>query len=65
MLSPSRVSLSHAAHWLLASVLVLLGVLAIIQPSLYLSLFTSKAAVYLVWFVGIVLLYFLLREDRA
>ena len=65
MLSPGRVSLSHAVHWLLAAVLLLLGVLAVVQPSRYLFLFTSKSALFFVWCSGIVLVYFLLREDRA
>jgi hypothetical protein len=65
MLSPGRVSLSHATHWLLAAVVLLLGGLALVQPSRYLFLFTSKSTVYLVCCAGIILLYFLLREDRA
>jgi hypothetical protein len=65
MLSPGRVSLSHAVHWLVAAVLLLLGVLAVLQPSRYILLFTSKSVLLFVWCSGIVLLYFLLREDRA
>jgi|HubBroStandDraft_3_1064219.scaffolds.fasta_scaffold2159873_1 hypothetical protein len=64
-MSSPRISLSHTAHWLLAAVLLFFGVLAVVQPSGYLSLFTSKSAVYFVCCAGIVLLYFLLREDRA
>jgi len=63
-MSSPRISLSHTAHWLLTAVLLFFGVLAVVQPSGYLSLFTSSA-VYFVCFAGIVLLYFLLREDRA
>jgi hypothetical protein len=65
MLSPSRVSLSHAVHWLLTAVLLLLGLLAVVQPSQYLFLFTSKGSLFFVCGAGIVLAYFLLREDRA
>jgi len=65
MLSPGRVGFSHIAHWLLAAVLLLLGALAVLQPSRYIFLFTSKGAVYFVCCTGIVLLYFLLREDGA
>jgi hypothetical protein len=50
---------------LLAVVLLLLGAMAVLQPSRYIFLFTSKGVVYFVCFTGIVLLYFLLREDRA
>ena len=65
MLSPSRVSLSHAVHWLLTAVLLLLGMVAVVQPSRYLLLFTSKGSLFFVCGAGIVLAYFLLREDRA
>jgi hypothetical protein len=65
MLSPGRVNFSHIAHWLLAAVLLLLGMLAVLQPSRYIFLFTSKSVLFFVWCCGIVLLYFLLREDRA
>jgi hypothetical protein len=65
MLSPGRVSLSHAVHCLVAAVLLLLGALAVAQPSRYLFLFTSKNTVYFICFAGIILLYLLLREDRA
>jgi len=65
VMSSPRISLSHTAHWLLAAVLLFFGVLAVVQPSGYLFLFTSKSAVYFVCCTGIVLLYFLLREDRA
>ena len=65
MLSPGRVSFSHIAHWLLAAVLLLLGVLAVVQPSRYILLFTSKSVLFFVWCSGVVLLYFLLRENRA
>jgi hypothetical protein len=64
MLSP-RLSPTHAVHWLLAALLLLLGGLAVLQPEWYLFLFTSKGVLFFVWFAGIVLLYFLLREDRA
>jgi hypothetical protein len=64
MLSP-RMSPMHAAHWLLAGVLLFLGGLAVLQPERYLFFFTSKGVFFFVWFAGIVLLYFLLREDHA
>ena len=65
MLSPGRVSFSHVAQWLLAALLLLLGTIAVIEPSRYLFLFTSKGALFVVSCAGMLLLYFLLREDRA
>ena len=38
---------------------------AVVQPSRYLLLFTSKGSLFFVCGAGIVLAYFLLREDRA
>jgi len=64
-MSSPRISLRRTAHSFLAAVLLFFAVLAVVQPSRYLSLFTSKSAVYFVCCAGIVLLYFLLREDRV
>jgi hypothetical protein len=43
-------------------VLLALGALAVLRPHQYLFLFGSKMVFLLVWFLGVVLLYFVYRE---
>jgi hypothetical protein len=60
-----RSSLRTATLLLLIVLLLTLGTLAIVQPERYLFVFASRGVFYLVWFLGVVVLYYLLREERA
>jgi hypothetical protein len=61
MFSP-RISVRNSALWLMVVVLLALGALAVLRPHQYLFLFGSKMVFLLVWFLGVVLLYFVYRE---
>jgi hypothetical protein len=60
-----RSSLRSAIFLLLIVLIAALGTLAIVQPERYLLVFASKGVFYFVWFLGAVLLYYLLREERG
>jgi hypothetical protein len=60
-----RSCLRTATFLLLIVLIAALGTLAIVQPERYLFVFASKGVFYFVWFFGVVLLYYLLREERG